>query len=146
MTLPQNRPWSTQGHHLNKLCWAQVPDAAYQTPKSLALWFQRIRFLKGFYYIWAWRSSWSCDSDPLNKFLFPRPMKALHEIWLWLAQWFWRRRPLKMVDNDGQTDEGYTACLNYKLTYAPKGSGELKMPIFILPIKLPYQRKHKQQQ
>ena len=30
-------------------------------------------FLKGFYHIWAWRPSWSCDQDHVNKFLFPQP-------------------------------------------------------------------------
>ena len=28
-------------------------------------------FLKGFYHIWAWRPSWSCDKDHVNKFSFP---------------------------------------------------------------------------
>ena len=59
-------------------------------------------------------------------------MEAPREIWLRLAQRFWRRS-LKMVDGwttynartDGQrTDDG--ACLYYKLTNEPKGSGELK--------------------
>ena len=34
-------------------------------------------FFKGFYHIWAWRPSWSCDMDHLYKLLFPRPM-SLH--------------------------------------------------------------------
>ena len=25
-------------------------------------------FLKGFYHIWAWRPSWSCDPDHVNNF------------------------------------------------------------------------------
>ena len=52
-------------------------------------------------------------------------MEAPYEIWLWLAKRFLRRRCLKSVD-DGRrrTDNG--ACLYYKLTYEPKGSGELK--------------------
>ena len=32
--------------------------------------------MKGFYYIWVWRPSWSCDPDAVNKILFPLP-KAL---------------------------------------------------------------------
>ena len=28
-------------------------------------------FLKGFYYIWAWRPSWSCDSDAVSNFFRP---------------------------------------------------------------------------
>ena len=38
-------------------------------------------FLKGFYYIWAWRPSWSCDSDReqlLSALLNEAPLK----IWL----------------------------------------------------------------
>ena len=31
----------------------------------------RRRFLKGFYRIWAWRPSWSCDPDAPNKLSFP---------------------------------------------------------------------------
>ena len=90
--------------------------------RSLSLWFLR-RFLKGFYRIWAWRPSWSCDPDAPNKLSFPRSMEAPHEIWLRLAQRFWRRRSLKMVDGWTTTDDG--ACLYYKLTNEPKGSGEL---------------------
>ena len=33
-------------------------------------WFW-IRFLKGFYHIWVWRPSWSCDPDAANKLSFP---------------------------------------------------------------------------
>ena len=46
---------------------------------------------------------------------------------------FWRRRSLKMVDgrttddNGQRTDDG--ACLYYKLTNEPKGSGELKITL-----------------
>ena len=35
-------------------------------------------FLKGFYHIWAWRPSWSCDPDAANKiFRSPYP-RRLH--------------------------------------------------------------------
>ena len=33
---------------------------------------------------WAWRPSWYCDLDHLNKLSFPHPIEAPHEIWL---QW-----------------------------------------------------------
>ena len=26
---------------------------------------------EGFYHIWAWRPSWSCDKDNVNTFSFP---------------------------------------------------------------------------
>ena len=45
-----------------------MPNATYQIPRSPAFWFWRRRFLKGFYHIWAWRSSWSCDQNSLYKF------------------------------------------------------------------------------
>ena len=86
-------------------------------------------FFKGFYHIWAWRPSWSCDLDHLNKLSFPRPKEAPHEIWLQWAQWFQRRWCLKMLTTHTyihtyeRTTEAY---LYYKLTNEPKGSGELK--------------------
>ena len=39
-------------------------------------------FLKGFYLIWAWRPSWSCDPHAVNKLLFPLPKEAPDKIWL----------------------------------------------------------------
>ena len=62
------------------------------------------KILKGFYHIWAWRPSWSCDLDPICKLSFPHPMEAPHEIWLQSAQWFQRRRHLKTRTHDTQTD------------------------------------------
>ena len=83
------------------------------------------KIFKGFYHIWAWRPSCSCDPDPMNKLSFPHPIEAPYQIWLRLAQWFWRRS-LKMVDRQ-RTDNG--PWLYYKLTNEPKGSGELKSDI-----------------
>ena len=37
---------------------------------------------KGFYHIWMWRPSWSCDPYAAKKFLFPLPREAPHKIWL----------------------------------------------------------------
>ena len=45
-------------HHVNKVSW-----------KS-ACWFRRRRFLKGFYHIWAWRPSLSCDQHHVIRFYF----------------------------------------------------------------------------
>ena len=95
--------------------------------------FRRRRFLKGFYHIWAWRPSWSCDLDHLYKLWFPLPKEAPHKIWLGLAKWFQRRRSLKMVDGrtptdgrrwtDGRRLDGYTISSPFE----PNGSGELKI-------------------
>ena len=35
---------------------------------------------KGFYHIWVWRPSWSCDRDHLYKLSFHLPKEAPHEI------------------------------------------------------------------
>ena len=29
------------------------------------------KIFEGFYHVWAWRPSWSYDSDAMNKLLFP---------------------------------------------------------------------------
>ena len=36
--------------------------------------------MKGFYHIWAWRPSWSCDPDATNKLSFPLPNEAPHKM------------------------------------------------------------------
>ena len=35
--------------------------------------------MKGFYRIWAWRPSWSCDTDVANKLSFSLPGEAPHK-------------------------------------------------------------------
>ena len=37
---------------------------------------------KGFYRIWAWWPSWSCDLDHVYKLLFPFSKEAPHKVWL----------------------------------------------------------------
>ena len=65
-------------------------------------------FFNGFYNIWAWRPSWSCDPDVANKLPFPLPKEAPHKIWLWSVKRF-RRRSLSIVNDDGRTpDHGYS--------------------------------------
>ena len=73
-----------------------------------------------------WRPSWSCDLDRLNKLSFPHPMEAPYEIWLWLAKRFLRRCLKSVDDRRLRWRMDNRACLYYKLTYEPKGSGELK--------------------
>ena len=93
--------------------------------------FWRRRFLKGFYHIWAWRPSWSCDPDAANKLSFPLPNEAPHKIWLWLAKRFQRRRCLKLWTTDGRRttdgrtpDHGYTISspLSLRLRWAKKAA------------------------
>ena len=93
--------------------------------KVIGLLVPEKKIFLGFYHIWPWRPSWSCDQDHLSKLSFPHPIEAPYEIWLWLAQWFLRRRCLKSVDDDDgrPTTEAY---LSYKLTIWAFSSGELK--------------------
>ena len=73
------------------------------------------RFLKGFYHIWAWRPSWSCDPDAANILSFPLPNEALHKIWLRSSKRF-LRRCLKLCTT---YDDDAGAWVYYKLTYEP---------------------------
>ena len=114
-------------NHLNKLWWAQGPNATYEGPRSLALCFQRRRFWRVITIYGRGGHLGHVTQMPWTKLLNPRPMEAAHEIWLRLAQGFWRRRSLKMVDGwtyheRRTTEHAYTI----KLTNEPKGSGELK--------------------
>ena len=90
--------------------------------------------MKGFYHIWAWQPSWSCDLDFLYTHWFPLPIYASYKIWLWLAKRFQRRRSLKLWTDgrrtDGRTD-GRTPDHGHPLSSPcePDGSGELKIGI-----------------
>ena len=37
---------------------------------------------KGFYHIWAWRPSWSCDPNSANKLSLPLSKEHSHQFWL----------------------------------------------------------------
>ena len=90
------------------------------------------KIFEGFYHIWAWRPSWSCDPDAANKLSFPLPKEALHKIWLWLAKRFQRRRCLKLwtTDDDGRTpDHGYTISspLSLRLRWAKNQNSNIRI-------------------
>ena len=57
------------------------------------------------HHIWAWRPSWLCDPDSVNKISFALPKEATHKIWLWSVKRFQRRRSFSIVDDDGQTPD-----------------------------------------
>ena len=38
------------------------------------------KFSQGFYHIWTWRLSLSCDSDAADNLLFLLPMEAIHKL------------------------------------------------------------------
>ena len=107
---------STQDRNLRKLWWARIHDATHHVSLQLAhcFWW---RFFKDFYHIWAWWSSWSCDSHSPTNFCFPiswnlhmkfgfnRPSGFRGED-VWKC---WQRRT---------TD----ALLYFKLNYEPQGN------------------------
>ena len=85
------------------------------------------KIFKGFYHIWAWRPSWSCDLDRLNQLSSPLPKETPHKIWLCVAKLFQRRRCFNIVD-DGRTDDGrQTPKHGFPISSPcePEGSGEL---------------------
>ena len=62
------------------------------------------KIFKGFYYIWAWRPSWSTNRDHFSNLLCPEPKEAPYEIWAKLAQRlqrsclkFWTFFPYKCI-------------------------------------------------
>ena len=97
LTLSYNRSRSSQGHDLYTHCSTLAIDVSCQVSLKSVRRFQRRRFLKGFYHIWAWRPSWSCDLDYLYTHWLPIPIDASHKIWLCLAKWFQRRRCLNIM-------------------------------------------------
>ena len=108
---------------MNKLGRPHNPNATYQVPKSSAFWFWR-RFLKGFYHIWAWRPSCSCDQDHLNKLSFPRPKESPYEFeFNWPSGFRGEDVCNCGRTDDGRTDTGVTGIL---LAHPSAfGSGEL---------------------
>ena len=79
---------SSQGHDLYIYCSTISMDASHQVSLKSIYWFQRRRYLKGFYHIWAWRPSWSCALDYLYIHWFPHPIDASQKIWHQLAKRF----------------------------------------------------------
>ena len=63
------------------------------------------KILEGFYHIWAWRPSWSCDLNFAIKLEMPLPKEASHKISTRSAKRFQRRRSLKLWT---KTDDGRT--------------------------------------
>ena len=70
-----------RGGHLGHVTSIMSSDATYQVSWKSPCRFWRRRILKGFYHIWAWWPSWSCDPDAANKISFPLPKEAPHKIW-----------------------------------------------------------------
>ena len=74
--------------------------------------------MKGFYHIWAWRPSWSCNPDAANKISFPLIKEAPHKNLSLISLAVSRKRR-----TDGRRLDGYTISSPCE----PNGSGELKL-------------------
>ena len=60
------------------------------------------KIFEGFYRIWAWRPSCSCDPDPTNKLLFPHSTEAL------IGQKILEK---KIFENGGRWMDGWTTTM-----------------------------------
>ena len=90
MTLTLSRSRSSWDHNLTKLGMPHISNATYQVSMSLAFWFWRRRFLKGFYHLWVWRPS--CHVTKIFcKFLLTYHKESSHAISVELGQWFVRK-------------------------------------------------------
>ena len=49
-------------------------NATYKVSWKSVHLFRSRKFLKGFYHIWSWWPSWSCDPHVANKLTFPIPI------------------------------------------------------------------------
>ena len=80
LTLTLSRSRSTKVHHSNKLGRPHIPMLHTKSQGLQPSGSGEEDFLKGFYHIWAWRSSWSCDLNILNKFWLTYHKESSHEI------------------------------------------------------------------
>ena len=76
----------------------------------------RRTFFKGFYHIWAWRPSWSCDLDFLYTHWFPLPIDASLGGQAVSEKKIFENGGRRTDDEDGRM---LGACLSYKLTCEP---------------------------
>ena len=82
LTLSSNSSRSPQGHDLYIHCSNLAIDASCQVSLKSVHRFRRRRYLKGFYHIWAWWPSWSCDLDYLYTHWLSHLIDASRKIWL----------------------------------------------------------------
>ena len=65
------------------------------------------KIFKGFYHIWAWRPSWSCDLDHLYKLSFPLPKEAPHKNLALICKAVSGEKMFEIVDDDADAaDDG----------------------------------------
>ena len=75
-------------------------------------------FLKGFYHIWAWRPSWSCDPDATN-FVPPTHRGSTQNLAL-IGQAILEK---KMFEHCRRQSHNARPLVYYKLTYEPSAQG-----------------------
>ena len=92
-----NTEKSPQGPDLYTHCSTLAIGASCQVSLKSVHQIWRRRFLKGFYHIWAWQPSWSCELDNLYIQYIPYSIDASHKIWLWIAKRFQRRSWLNIM-------------------------------------------------
>ena len=62
------------------------------------------KILKGFYHIWAWRPSWSCDPDAANNFRSPTQGGATQNLSL-IGQAVLEKKMFEIVNDNGWTPD-----------------------------------------
>ena len=81
------------------------------------------KIFEGFYHIWAWRPSWSCDLDHLYKLSFPLPKETPHKTLALIGQAVSEEKMFENVNGrtDGRRTDGRTPdpWVSYKLTGEP---------------------------
>ena len=64
--------------------------------------------MKGFYHIWAWRPSWSCDLEHLYKLSFPLPKEANKRYYMSHVM----RKPAFCICENKDTDQLRSYCIS----------------------------------
>ena len=72
----------TPGSSFEQTMMGRSPQCYIPSFMEIGRRFQRSRFLKGFYHIWAWQPSLSCEPDAAYKILFPLPKEASYIIFV----------------------------------------------------------------
>ena len=81
------------------------------------------KVLKGFYHIWAWRPSRSCDPDAAIKLSFPLPKETPHKILFLIGQEISEKKMFEIVDvDDGRrTPDHWYTILGKIIKGSPNG-------------------------
>ena len=61
-------------------------------PKAIGLLVLEEKMLMGFYHIWMWQPSWTCDQNSMKIVLLTYHKESSYEIRVQLAEWFLRKQ------------------------------------------------------